>query len=287
MADDKTKPDNKEELAEGTLVSHLVELRQRLMRALIAVFLIFVCLLPFQQEIFNIVSKPLRDTLPEGAAPIAIGVISPFLMPLKTTFYVALFAAMPVVLYQIWQFIAPGLYRREKSFAVPLMASSIVLFYGGIAFAYFIVFKLVFGFIFSVAPDTIELSPDINEYLSFVLKMFLAFGLAFEVPIATFMLVWSRLVSIKALGKARPYVFLGAFVVGMFLTPPDAISQTLLAVPIYILYESGILMARLMLSDRLAEADLESDDDPEPDDDPASENKADQKIHKRDDDDSK
>lgn len=257
MADGKETTDKEEELAEGTLVSHLVELRQRLVRAFIAVFLIFVCLLPFQEQIFNLVSKPLLDTLPEGASPIAIGVISPFMMPLKTAFYAALFLAMPVVLFQAWRFVAPGLYRREKRFAIPLVFSSIVLFYSGIAFAYFVVFHLVFSFIFSVAPDAIQLSPDINEYLSFVLRMFLAFGLAFEVPIATFMLVWSRLVSIRSLGKARPYVFLGAFVVGMFLTPPDMFSQTMLAVPIYILYEAGIILARIMLPERV-EAEKEA-----------------------------
>jgi len=253
MADDKRIHDEDEELSEGTLVSHLIELRQRLMKAFGAVVVIFLPLLLVQEEIFNIVSKPLRDTLPEGSIPQAIGVISPFMMPLKTTFYVGLFLAMPVVLYQAWRFVAPGLYRGEKRFGVPLVVSSIVLFYAGIAFAYFVVFKLVFAFIFSVAPDTIELAPDINEYLSFVLRMFLAFGLAFETPIATFMLVWTRLVSIKTLGKARPYVFLGAFIVGMFLTPPDMFSQTMLAIPIYILYEAGILLARILLRDRLEE----------------------------------
>ena len=258
MAANIEKDDDKEELAEGTLISHLVELRQRLVRATIAVALIFVCLLPFQEPIFDVVSKPLLDTLPEGASPIAIGIISPFMMPLKTAFYAALFLAMPVVLYQIWRFVAPGLYRREQRFAMPLVLSSIVLFYAGIAFAYFVVFKMVFAFIFSVAPEAIQLSPDINEYLSFVLRMFLAFGLAFEVPIATFMLVWSRLVSIRKLGKARPYVFLGAFVVGMFLTPPDMFSQTMLAIPIYILYEAGLILARILLRDRL-EAEVESE----------------------------
>jgi len=252
MADNqKIHNEKEEELAEGTLVSHLVELRSRLMRAMIAVFLVFVCLLPFQQEIFQIVSAPLEALLPENSSFISIGALSPFMTPLKTTLYVALFAAMPVVLYQVWQFVAPGLYRREKSFAVPLMVSSIVLFYMGIAFAYLVVFKLVFAFIISQAPANVLPSPDINEYLSFVLRMFLAFGLAFEVPIATFMLVWSRLVSLTTLRKIRPYVFLGAFVVGMFLTPPDAISQTLLAIPIYILYESGLVLARVLLKDQL------------------------------------
>ncbi len=181
--------------------------------------------------------------------------------PLKTTLYVALFAAMPVVIYQAWRFVAPGLYMKEKRFAVPLVLSSIILFYVGMAFAYFVVFKLVFTFIIQQAPANVLPSPDINEYLSFVLRMFLAFGIAFEVPIATFMLVWSRLVSLKTLGRIRPYVFLGAFVIGMFLTPPDAISQTLLAVPVYLLYESGLILARVMLRDRLAQDEDEAESD--------------------------
>lgn len=253
--------EEKEELAEGTLVSHLVELRQRLVRAILAIGIVFACMLPFQQEIFEFVSSPLEEVLPENANFISTGPISPFMTPLKTTLYVALFAAMPVVLYQIWQFVAPGLYRKEQRFAVPLVFSSIVLFYTGIAFAYFVVFKLVFSFIIQQAPANVLPSPDINEYLSFVLRMFLAFGIAFEVPIATFMLVWSRLVSFKTLGKIRPYVFLGAFIVGMFLTPPDAISQTLLAVPVYLLYESGLFLARVMLRDRLRKEDDEAESD--------------------------
>ncbi|HEY5665715.1 MAG TPA: twin-arginine translocase subunit TatC [Gammaproteobacteria bacterium] len=249
-----------EELAEGTLVSHLIELRQRLFRAIIAVVLIFVVLLPFQQQIFNFVSNPLVAALPEGSLPISTGPIAPFMVPLKTTLFVALFAAMPVLIYQAWRFVAPGLYRKEKRFAVPLVFTSIVLFYVGVAFAYFVVFDLVFSFVISQTPDNVQVATDIGEYLSFVLRIFLAFGLAFEVPIATFMLVWSRLVSVRALGKARPYVFLGAFVLGMFLTPPDAISQTLLAVPIYVLYESGLIMARILLRDRLAEDSVDAED---------------------------
>jgi sec-independent protein translocase protein TatC len=257
---EKIDQDDKEDLAEGTLISHLIELRQRLVKAFIAVFLIFIALLPFQSEVYDIISKPLLDTLPEGSQPIAIGVITPFMTPLKTTFFASLFLAMPVVLYQAWQFVAPGLYRREKRFAMPLVVSSILLFYTGMAFAYFVVFKLVFGFVFSVAPESVLPSPDINEYLSFVLRMFFAFGLAFEVPIATFMLVWSGLVSMQRLGKARPYVFLGAFVVGMFLTPPDAISQTLLAIPIYILYEGGLVLSRILLPEK-AGAKKKTDDE--------------------------
>lgn len=243
-----------EQLAEGTLLSHLVELRQRMVRAVLAVLAIFICLVPFAQQIFTWVSTPLTDVLPEGSMMIVTGIASPFLTPFKTTLFVALFIAMPVVLYQIWRFVAPGLYRREQRFAVPLLVSSILLFYCGVAFAYFVVFRLAFAFFISVTPDSVANMPEINAYLSFILTIFFAFGVAFEVPIATFMLVWSRLVSIKSLARARAYVFLGAFVIGMFLTPPDIISQTLLAVPIYLLYESGLVLCRVLLPDVVRES---------------------------------
>ena len=256
------KNDNaQEELAEGTLISHLVELRQRLLYAVYAVLAIFICLVPFAQEIYTFVSAPMQESLPEGQTLIATGVATPFLTPFKTALLAAVFVAMPVVIYQAWRFVAPGLYRSEKRFAVPLVVSSIVLFYCGTAFAYFIVFPLVFDFFALAVPQGVVQAPDINQYLDFVLTIFFAFGIAFEVPIATFMLVWSRLVSIEMLSKVRPYVFLGAFVVGMFLTPPDFISQTLLAVPMYLLYEGGIIMSRLMLADRFSEdAKAESGD---------------------------
>ena len=243
-----------EQLAEGTLLSHLVELRQRMVRAVLAVLVVFICLAPFAQQIFTWVSTPLTDVLPEGSTMIVTGIASPFLTPFKTTLFVALFVAMPIVLYQIWRFVAPGLYRREQRFAVPLLVSSIVLFYCGVAFAYFVVFRLAFAFFVSVTPDSVANMPEINAYLSFILTIFFAFGVAFEVPIATFMLVWSRLVSIKTLARARAYVFLGAFVIGMFLTPPDIISQTLLAVPIYLLYESGLVLCRVLLPDVVRES---------------------------------
>jgi sec-independent protein translocase protein TatC len=181
---------------------------------------------------------------------IATDVASPFLTPFKTTFFVALFLAMPVILFQVWQFVAPGLYKREKRFALPLMVSSIVLFYAGMAFAYFVVFRIMFSFFANVVPGGVAMTPDISSYLTFVLGIFLAFGLAFEVPIATVMLIWSGLVSIKTLSKARAYILLGAFVVGMFLTPPDVFSQTLLAVPIYLLFEGGLIMARFLLPEK-------------------------------------
>jgi sec-independent protein translocase protein TatC len=254
--------DEPENLAEGTLISHLVELRSRLVKAVAAVILAFLALVPFVQEIFDFVSQPIMNALPAGSSLIATGVATPFLTPFKAAFFVALFIAMPVVLYQVWKFVAPGLYRREKRFAVPLLVSSIVLFYGGVAFAYVVVFRIVFPFFVAVTPKNVANMPDITEYLSFVLNMFLAFGLAFEVPIATFILVWTGLTSIKTLARARPYVFLGAFVVGMFLTPPDAFSQTMLAVPMYLLYEGGLVLSRILLRDRLAAgADADADDE--------------------------
>lgn len=248
MTDDKKTAAGEEEekLAEGTLLSHLIELRSRLLKSAVAVGVTFVCLLPFSRQIFALVSQPLRQVLP-GNAMIATAVASPLLTPFKLTFFAALFLAMPVVLYQAWAFVAPGLYRREKRFALPLLASSIILFYLGIAFAYFVVFPLIFGFFTAIAPEGVEVQTDIAQYLDFVTTLVFAFGIAFEVPVATVLLVWTRLVTIEKLAKARPYVFLGAFVVGMFLTPPDVISQTLLSVPIYLLYEVGILMARFLV----------------------------------------
>ncbi len=236
-----------EELGEGTLLSHLVELRSRLLKVAAAVIIVFVGLLPFARKIFEFVSEPLRAVLP-GGQMIATAVASPLLAPFKLTFYVALFIAMPIVLYQTWAFVAPGLYKKEKRFALPLLASSIVLFYAGIAFAYFVVFPLIFGFMTAVAPEGVEVMTDVTAYLDFIMMIVLAFGLAFEVPIAAVLIVWTGLTTTEKLGKARPYVFLGAFVVGMFLTPPDVISQTLLAVPVYLLYELGIIMARLFTS---------------------------------------
>lgn len=250
--DGKKVLDEKEDLAEGTLISHLIELRQRLVKATLGIAVVFLCLVPFSQEIFIMVSTPLRDVLPEGSMMIVTGMASPFLTPLKTTLFVALFIAMPIVLYQIWRFVAPGLYRKEKRFAIPLLVSSILLFYAGVAFAYFIVFRLAFAFFIGVTPETVTNMPEINEYLSFILTIFFAFGLAFEVPIATVMLVWSGLVSVKTLSAGRAYIFLGAFVVGMFLTPPDVMSQTLLAVPMYLLYEAGLFMSRLLLPQKMA-----------------------------------
>lgn len=247
MTDSSQK--SSENLGEGTLLSHLVELRSRLLKVAAAVVLVFIGLLPFARKIFEFVSEPLREVLP-GGQMIATAVASPLLAPFKLTFYVALFIAMPVVLYQTWAFVAPGLYRKEKRFAMPLLASSILLFYLGIAFAYFVVFPLIFGFMTAIAPEGVEVMTDVTAYLDFIMMLVLAFGLAFEVPIAAVLIVWTGLTTVEKLAKARPYVFLAAFVVGMFLTPPDVISQTLLAVPVYLLYELGIIMARLFSSRR-------------------------------------
>lgn len=241
-----------EVLEEQTLLEHLVELRSRILKAAVAVVLVFVCLIPFAGEVFSVVSTPLTEALPEGNSMIATHVASPLLTPFKTAFFVALFVAMPVVLYQAWAFITPGLYRKEKRLGIPLLISSIVLFYAGIAFAYFVVFPLMFKFFAAIAPTDVEVMTDISNYLDFVMMLFLAFGMAFEVPVATVLIVWAGFSSPAGLARARPYVFLSAFVIGMFLTPPDVISQTLLAVPVYLLYETGIFMSKLLLRDKLA-----------------------------------
>ena len=232
-----------EDLAEGTLLSHLVELRNRLFKMFGSVFLVFLAMFPFAKPIFELVSEPLRKVLPGGEL-IAIGTASPVIATLKLSFYLSLIIAMPVVLYQLWAFVAPGLYKKEKRFAFPLFGTSVVLFYVGIAFAYFVVFPLVFSFLVAFTPDSVNFMPDISDYVGFVMMLIIVFGLAFETPVATVLLIWSGIVSIEKLTKARPYVFLGAFVVGMLLTPPDVISQIILAIPVYLLFELGIILAR-------------------------------------------
>lgn len=239
-------PEPEEQLAEGTLMSHLVELRNRLLRAVATVMVVFLCLAPFARRIFSVVARPLMEQLPEGSQMIATQVVSPFVTPFKTTFFVALFIAMPVVIYQTWAFVAPGLYRREKRFAVPLLVSSVVLFYVGVSFAYFLVFPTVFGFLAATTPEGVTMMTDINNYLDFALLTCFSFGAAFEVPVATVLLIGTGLVSAETLARQRPYVFLGAFVVGAILTPPDVLSQFMLAVPMYLLFEGGLLMARFM-----------------------------------------
>jgi sec-independent protein translocase protein TatC len=236
----------KEELAEGTLMSHLLELRDRLMKAMLAVLVLFVPCAIFANELYTIVAQPLLDKLPKGTTLIATNVVSPFMTPFKLAFFTALFAAMPVVLYQVWAFVAPGLYRREKRFAVPLLVSSVLLFYCGAVFAYFVVFPVMFSFLVGTAPAGVNYMPDIAAYLDFILTLFFAFGLAFEMPVAVVLLVLTGLVKVESLGRNRGYVIIGIFIVAAFLTPPDAISQTIMAVPMWLLYEGGLAMARLM-----------------------------------------
>ena len=228
------------------LVAHLTELRDRLLRALLAILVIFIGLFPFANDIYSFVSEPLRELLPAGASMIATDVASPFLTPFKLTLVTAIFVAIPYVLYQIWSFIAPGMYRHEKRLAIPLLASSIALFYAGAAFAYFVVFPLIFAFFTSVGPEDIQIMTDINSYLNFVLKLFFAFGLAFEIPIAAVIMIWSGVTTADDLARKRPYIIVGCFIFGMLLTPPDIISQSLLAIPMWILFEIGVLFGRLI-----------------------------------------
>ena len=225
------------------LVEHLLELRTRILHSVLAVLVIFLPLFYFANDLYSFISKPLRKFLPEGTSMIATEVASPFLTPFKLTLVLAIFIAIPFILHQIWSFIAPGLYGNEKRIALPLLVSSVLLFYGGIAFAFYIVFPLVFGFFTSVGPDDVMVMTDINRYLDFVLKLFFAFGIAFEIPIATVLLVWTGATTVENLRKKRPFVVVGCFVVGMLLTPPDVISQLLLAVPMWILYEAGIIFS--------------------------------------------
>ncbi|MDG2046959.1 MAG: twin-arginine translocase subunit TatC [Halioglobus sp.] len=227
------------------LVTHLTELRDKLLRALLAVLVVFICLFPFANNIYTFVSEPLRALLPPGATMIATEVASPFFTPFKLSLVTAVFLAMPYVLYQAWSFIAPGMYKHEKRLAIPLLASSVLLFYAGSAFAYYVVFPLIFAFFTSVAPQDITIMTDINSYLNFVLKLFFAFGLAFEIPIVAILMIWAGITTAEALAKKRPYIIVGCFIFGMLLTPPDIISQSLLAIPMWLLFEIGVYIGRL------------------------------------------
>jgi sec-independent protein translocase protein TatC len=228
------------------LITHLTELRDKLLRALLAVLVTFICLFPFANDIYAFVSRPLRALLPPGAGMIATAVTTPFFTPFKLTLVAAILLAMPYVLYQAWSFIAPGMYRHEKRLAFPLLASSVLLFYAGTAFAYYVVFPIIFAFFTSVAPKDITIMTDIDSYLDFVLKLFFAFGLAFEIPIATILLIWAGITTPEALAGKRRYVIVGCFVIGALLTPPDVFSQTLLAVPMWLLFEAGVYFGGLM-----------------------------------------
>ncbi|WP_159657399.1 twin-arginine translocase subunit TatC [Vibrio atypicus] len=226
------------------LISHLLELRNRLLRAILAVLVVFIGLIYFSNDIYEFVSAPLVERLPEGATMIATDVASPFFTPLKLTLVAAIFIAVPFILYQVWAFVAPGLYKHERRLIMPLMFSSSLLFYCGVAFAYFVVFPLVFGFFTAISLGGVEFATDISSYLDFVLALFLAFGIAFEVPVAIILLCWTGATTPKSLSEKRPYIVVGAFIVGMMLTPPDMISQTLLAIPMCLLFEVGLFFAR-------------------------------------------
>ena len=254
MSGDSPEPHTDQ--SQAPLIEHLIELRSRLMKAIVVILVVFLGLYAFANDIYSFVADPLMSLLPEGSQMIATEVASPFLAPFKLTLVVAVFIAIPFVLHQAWAFVAPGLYDNEKMLAIPILVSSVALFYAGAAFAYYVVFPLLFEFFTQTGPENVAVMTDINQYLNFVLKLFFAFGVAFEIPIATFLLILSGATTVESLSKKRPYIVLGCFVVGMLLTPPDVISQSLLAIPMYLLYEVGLLFGRLVRK-RRAEADAE------------------------------
>ena len=245
---DKKRKDPKTaagKMGEMTFVEHLVELRDRLLRVVLTILVVLLVLFPFSNDLYHFLATPLLRHLPEGTSMIATQVASPFLTPFKLALVSAVFISMPMALYHLWAFVAPGLYKKEQRLVFPLLVTSSVLFYLGMAFAYYVVFPLMFAFFHMVAPEGVAIMTDITSYLDFVLKIFFAFGLAFEVPIATILLVWTGFTTVKSLRSKRPYVIVGAFVFGMLLTPPDMISQTLLALPMWVLFELGLVFAKM------------------------------------------
>ena len=246
------EPGEPDDLAEGTLISHLLELRDRLLKAMLAVGICFIPCAAYMNQLFTFVAEPLIHKLPAGATIIATSVVAPFTVPFKLALLLAVGIAMPIVLYQAWAFVAPGLYRHEKKLAVPLLISSVLLFYLGAAFAYYVVFPVMLSFFVATTPHGVQMMTDMNSYLDFVMILLLAFGLAFEVPVATVLLVWTGFVKLATLKKNRGFVLLGIFIFAAFVTPPDAVSQSAMAVPMYLLYEIGIIMAGLLLKDKIA-----------------------------------
>lgn len=238
--------DSVNEDATMPLVNHLMELRNRLITALTAILVLFLGLFYFANDLYLLVSKPIRDQLPEGSTMIATEVTSTFFAPFKLTLAISVLLAVPVILHQIWRFISPGLYAHEKRIAIPLLISSILLFYLGVAFAYFVIFPIIMAFFAAIGPSEVQLTPDINQYLSVALKLFFAFGIAFEIPVATLLMIWSGLTTVENLRNKRPYVLVGCFTIGMLMTPPDVISQTLLALPMWFLFECGIILGAIM-----------------------------------------
>lgn len=249
MSDNKTQEDQTSDSSgdvELPLVQHLRELRDRLLKSLLIVVAIFASLVYFADNIYSFIAAPIKDALPEGASLVVIGLPSTISVQLKVTFWASVMIAMPIIIFQIWRFIAPALYQKEKRIVIPLFVSTVFLFYSGLAFARYVIFPLAFPFLVGFAPADAQVMPDIKEYLNLVLQLFFAFGLAFEVPVATFLLIWAGVTDPQTLVKMRPYVFIGCFIIGMFLTPPDIFSQTLLALPMWLLFEVGILFGRLV-----------------------------------------
>ncbi|MDT0582376.1 twin-arginine translocase subunit TatC [Brumicola blandensis] len=244
----------------SSLISHLIELRSRVLKALMSVLVIFMGLAYWAQDLYTILAAPLVATIPDGASMIATSVASPFFAPFKLTMVLSFFIAIPYILYQIWGFVAPGLYRNEKKLVAPLLFSSTLLFYSGMAFAYFVVFPLAFAFFNAVAPEDVLISPDISEYLSFVLKIFFAFGVAFEIPVAIILMCWTGMTTPDNLRKKRAHVIVAAFVVGMLLTPPDVISQVLLAIPMWFLFEVGVVVGSWYTRHKAPDAEDEMED---------------------------
>ncbi len=245
---------------EQGLMEHLAELRDRLMWIVLVILVAFLILFAFSEDIFSFAAEPLLAQMPEGTSMIATGVTSPFLVPLKLALLLSVLLTIPHTLHQIWGFIAPGLYKHEKRLAVPLLTSSILLFYCGIAFAHFLILPILFDFFLGVTPAGVEVMTDIGQYLDFVIAIFFAFGLAFEIPVATFLLIAAGATTPKRLATKRPYIVVGAFVIGMLITPPDVISQTLLAVPMLFLFEAGLIMARIFLKERIARTEADAAD---------------------------
>jgi len=246
MTDNSHHSDSTVEV-EQPLLTHLLEMRDRLLRVVLVVLLIFVAIFAFANDLYHVIATPLLANMPEGTSMISTKPAGTFFTPMKLALVASIFAAMPFILYQMWAFIAPGLYTHERKLIMPLLISSTVLFYSGMAFAYYVVFPLMFTFFVAVAPEGVAVMTDISEYLDFVLKIFFAFGVAFEVPIATILLVWIGATTPESLAQKRPYIIVGAFVIGMLLTPPDVISQTLLALPMWLLFEIGLVASRYFL----------------------------------------
>jgi sec-independent protein translocase protein TatC len=256
---DTNQQEQDTEATEQPLISHLVELRDRLLRCLLVVLLLFLCIFPFGNDLYIIISQPLLNVMPEGSNMIATSPTSPFMIPFKTSMYAALFLGVPFILHQAWAFISPGLYKNEIKVTLPILVSSVVLFYAGIAFAYFLVFNFVFAFFVNSAPETVAVMTDITQYLDFVLALFLVFGLVFEIPIATLLLIFSGVTTPKKLSEKRPYIIIGCFVAGMFLTPQDPLSQSFVAIPMWLLFELGVFTGRYLHDSEDDDTDAETE----------------------------